>query len=123
MWLGVTCWASKLHIQIGHTHLPALFEDLETYNIVGVPKSQSGNIIGEVHLTPLNSFTDLIPFLKEEDKQEFCHVMITARPCLCTICTYKDIRNFNHAQCNSLMMDTQYPKHVGEEMITVCFMF
>jgi hypothetical protein len=45
-------------------------------------------------------------------------LQITARPCLCTICkifTYKDIRNFNHAQCNSLMMDTQYPKHVGEE--------
>jgi hypothetical protein len=31
--------------------------------------------------------------------------------------------NFNHAQCNSLMMDTQYPKHVREEMTTVCFMF
>jgi hypothetical protein len=30
---------------------------------------------------------------------------------------------FNHAQCNSLMMDTQYPKHVEEEMIMVCFMF
>jgi hypothetical protein len=40
---------------------------------------------------------------------------ITPRPCLCTISTYKDIRNFNHVQCNSLMMDTQYPKHVGEE--------
>jgi hypothetical protein len=51
---------------------------------------------------------------------------ITARPCLrtiCTISTYKDIRNFNHAQCNSLMMDTQYPKYVGEERTTVCFMF
>jgi hypothetical protein len=42
---------------------------------------------------------------------------------ICTISTYKDIRNFKHAQCNSLMMDTQYPKHVGEEMTTICFMF
>jgi hypothetical protein len=42
---------------------------------------------------------------------------------LCTVSTYKDIRNFNHAQCNFLMMDTQYPKHVGEEMTSVCFMF
>jgi hypothetical protein len=51
---------------------------------------------------------------------------IHTQPCLCTMCTiftYKDIRNFNHAQCNSLMMDTHYSKHVGEEMTTVCFMF
>jgi hypothetical protein len=34
----------------------------------------------------------------------------SARPCLCaiwTFYTYKDIRNFKHAQCNSLVMDTQ----------------
>jgi hypothetical protein len=42
---------------------------------------------------------------------------------ICTISTYKDSHNFNHAQCNSLIMDTQYPKHVGEEMTTVFFMF
>jgi hypothetical protein len=36
---------------------------------------------------------------------------------------YKDNRNLNHAQCNFLMMDTQYPQHVGEEITTVCFMF
>jgi hypothetical protein len=48
--------------EIGHTYLLALFEDFETCNIVGVLKSQNGNIIGKVHLTPLNSFTDLIPF-------------------------------------------------------------
>ena len=47
-----------------------------SYNIVGVPKSPKGNIIGKVHLTPLKSFTDLIPFLNEEDKKEFCHVMV-----------------------------------------------
>ena len=47
-----------------------------SYNIVGLPKSPQGNIIGKVHLTPLKSFTDLIPFLNEEDKQEFCHVMV-----------------------------------------------
>jgi hypothetical protein len=29
----------------------------------------------------------------------------------------------NNAQCNSLMMDTQYPKHVGEEMTAVGFIF
>jgi hypothetical protein len=49
-----------------------------------------------------------------------------ARSCLCTICTistYKDIRNFNHALWNSLMMDMQYPKNVGEEMTTACFKF
>ena len=43
---------------------------------MGVPKSPKGNIIGKVHLTPLKSFTDLIPFLNEEDKKEFCHVMV-----------------------------------------------
>jgi hypothetical protein len=35
----------------------------------------------------------------------------------------KDIRNFKHALCDSLMMDTQYPKHFGEEMTSVCFKF
>jgi hypothetical protein len=49
-----------------------------SYNIVGVPKSPKGHIIGKVHLTPLTSFTDLVPFLNEEDKQEVCSVMVGA---------------------------------------------
>jgi hypothetical protein len=47
-----------------------------SYNIVGVPKSPEGRIIGKIHLTPLKSFTHLIPLLNEEDRQEFCSVMV-----------------------------------------------
>ena len=41
-----------------------------------MPKSQEGRIIGKVHLTPLRSFTHMIPLLNEEDKEEFCRVMV-----------------------------------------------
>lgn len=47
-----------------------------SYNILGVPKSPEGYIIGKVHLTPLNQFIHLVPLLNEEDKQEFCRVMV-----------------------------------------------
>ena len=47
-----------------------------SYDLVGVPKSPGGCIIGKVHLTPLKSFTDFIPFLNKEDIQDFCRVMV-----------------------------------------------
>lgn len=47
-----------------------------SYDIVGVRKSPEGYIIGKVHLTPLNSFTHLIPLLNVEDRQEFRRVMV-----------------------------------------------
>ena len=47
-----------------------------SYNIVGVRKSPKGYILGKVHLTPLNSFTHLIPLLNEENRQEFRRVMV-----------------------------------------------
>ena len=47
-----------------------------SYNIMGVLKSPEGRIFREVHLTPLKSFTHFIQFLNEEDKQEFCSVMV-----------------------------------------------
>ena len=46
-----------------------------SYDIVGVWKSPEGCIISKVHLTPLNAFTHLIPFLNEEDRQEFLSVL------------------------------------------------
>ena len=46
-----------------------------SYDIVGVWKSPEGCIISKVHLTPLNAFTHLIPFLNE-DRQEFHRVMV-----------------------------------------------
>jgi len=47
-----------------------------SYDIVGVRKSPEGRIIGNVHLTPLNSYTHFIPLLNEEDRQEFRRVMV-----------------------------------------------
>ena len=47
-----------------------------SYNILGVPKSPEGYIISKVHLTPLTQFIHLVPLLNEEDKQEFCRVMV-----------------------------------------------
>ena len=46
-----------------------------SYNTVAVQKTPEGYILGKVHLTPLNSFTHLIPFLNE-DRQEFHRVMV-----------------------------------------------
>ena len=47
-----------------------------SYNVVGVPKSPNGYIIGKVHLTPLTSITHLIPLFKMEDQEEFYSVMV-----------------------------------------------
>jgi hypothetical protein len=47
-----------------------------SYDVVGVPKSPGGYIIGKVHLTPLASVTHLIPLLNVEVQQEFYSVVV-----------------------------------------------
>ncbi|GFG39185.1 hypothetical protein Cfor_04144, partial [Coptotermes formosanus] len=61
--------------EIGRKDSHAIINDLESYDVVGVPKSPGGYIIGKVHLTPLASVTHLIPLLNVEVQQEFYSVV------------------------------------------------
>ncbi|XP_033607617.1 tudor domain-containing protein 5 isoform X4 [Cryptotermes secundus] len=54
----------------------ALIEDLETYNIIGVPKSPSGYIMGKVHLIPLQSVPHLLTVLNVQDIAELCNSVL-----------------------------------------------